>query len=251
MNRTDRMYALVESLRNAGTYGRTCTWLAQRFEVSTRTVKRDVAALIEAGTPIASCEGRGGGYALRRDGSLGSVTFTSGEAAAIAIALSCEPQLPFSPDGRNALSKMIGAMTPPQQRELASLGARVWIRSRASAGRARSARIIDEAIRRRVAIHIDYENRAGEASTRYVEPLAIARTCGEWYVLAWCRKRAAGRWFRFDRIREARLTRQAAVHRDLDQLFGAAPADARPLELDVYSPIHFASNPYKHESRGD
>jgi predicted DNA-binding transcriptional regulator YafY len=237
MNRTDRMYALVESLRSAGAYGRTCAWLAQRFEVSTRTVKRDVAALIAAGTPIASCEGRGGGYALRRDGSPGSVTFTSGEAAAIAIALSCEPQLPFSPDGRNALSKVIGAMTPPQRRELASLGARVWIRSRVSAGRARSARVIDEAIRRRVAVRIDYEKRAGDASTRCIEPLAIARTRGEWYVLAWCRERAAGRWFRFDRIRKASITRQGAVHRDLERLFGAPPPDARPLELDVYRPI--------------
>jgi predicted DNA-binding transcriptional regulator YafY len=229
MNRTDRLYAVVESLRSAGTYGRTCAWLANRFEVSTRTIKRDVAALIEAGTPIASFDGRGGGYSMRRDGALGAVTFTSAEAAAIAIALSCEPRLPFSPDGRNALSKIIGAMTTAQSRELTALGRRIWIRNPASADRSRCARVIDEAIRQHVAVGIDYETRAGEVSTRSIEPLAIARTGGQWYVLAWCRARVAGRWLRFDRIRRARITRQACVHRDLRELFGEPPPDARPL----------------------
>jgi predicted DNA-binding transcriptional regulator YafY len=45
VNRTERLYALVEELRAAGDRGRTAAWLAARYEVSVRTVKRDVAAL--------------------------------------------------------------------------------------------------------------------------------------------------------------------------------------------------------------
>lgn len=236
MNRTDRMYALVESLRSAGSYGRTCAWLAERFEVSTRTIKRDIAALIDAGVPIASFDGRGGGYSLRRDASLASLTFTSGEAIAIAIALSCEAQLPFAPDGRNALTKVIGAMTSVQRSELASLGKRVWIRTAVSASRSRNARLIDEAIRQRVAVSIDYEDRTGERTTaRMIEPLAIARTQGKWYVLAWCRTRSAGRWFRFDRIRGAHITRERTTERSLTTVFGEPPPDARPIEFDISS----------------
>jgi predicted DNA-binding transcriptional regulator YafY len=52
VNRTDRLYALVEELRAAGDRGRTAAWLAERFEVATRTIKRDVAGLQQAGVPI-------------------------------------------------------------------------------------------------------------------------------------------------------------------------------------------------------
>ena len=104
------MYALVESLRIAGRSGRMCGWLAQRFEVSTRTIKRDIASLVLAGVPIVSCDGRGGGYSLESSALLPSLTFTSGEAIAIATALGAEPHLPFGPDGQNALTKIIGAM---------------------------------------------------------------------------------------------------------------------------------------------
>ena len=64
MNRTERLYAIAEALRAAGDDGRTSAWLAERFEVSTRTIKRDVTALQEAGRPIAGFGGRGGGYRI-------------------------------------------------------------------------------------------------------------------------------------------------------------------------------------------
>ena len=66
MNRIDRMYALVEELRAAGRRGRTARQLAQHFEVSVRTVERDLSALGQAGVPLATKQGRGGGYALDR-----------------------------------------------------------------------------------------------------------------------------------------------------------------------------------------
>jgi predicted DNA-binding transcriptional regulator YafY len=78
MNRTDRLYALVEELRRNGRRGRTAAWLARRFEVSMRTVKRDIAALQAAGTPVSGQEGRGGGYQLATEG-LAPVALTSAE----------------------------------------------------------------------------------------------------------------------------------------------------------------------------
>src|SRR5689334_15337148 len=100
MNRTDRLYAINEALRAAGTRGRTAEWLAKRFEVSTRTIKRDVSALQATGAAILSQDGRGGGYQLARDAALPPIAFSGGEAAAIAVALGAEPDLPFALDGR-------------------------------------------------------------------------------------------------------------------------------------------------------
>src|SRR3954470_7636959 len=87
MNRIDRLYALVEELRAAGSRGRTARRLADHFEVSVRTIERDLSALGQAGVPLATKQGRAGGYALDRSMSLPPLNFTPGEAAAVAVAL--------------------------------------------------------------------------------------------------------------------------------------------------------------------
>ena len=87
MNRTDRLYAIVEDLRSVAPSSRTATVLAARYEVSVRTIERDIAALQQAGVPIYATPGRRGGYAVDRAMTLPPVNFTPAEAAAVAVAL--------------------------------------------------------------------------------------------------------------------------------------------------------------------
>src|SRR5918994_1811419 len=87
MNRTDRLYALVEELRAVAPQPRTARQLADRFEVSVRTIERDIGALLEAGVPLYATPGPGGGHAIDPLHTLPPVNFTSDEAAALAIAL--------------------------------------------------------------------------------------------------------------------------------------------------------------------
>ncbi|MBW3576949.1 MAG: WYL domain-containing protein [Actinobacteria bacterium] len=232
MNRTERLYAIVEELRVAGPSGRTAGWLADRFEVSTRTIKRDVRALEQADVPIWSVDGRGGGYRLQRSAALPPLSFTAGEATAIAVALAAEPSLPFGPDGRTALAKVLGAMDDTQRRRTDDLASRIWMGTTAGDGRPAAARILDEALRASLVVHLDYRDAEGRGTrSRPVEPLAFARTGGHWYLLGWCREREAGRWFRMDRIQDARATREQFPPRDLHEVFGAAPDDAHPVDI--------------------
>ena len=85
MNRIERLYALVEELRAAGARGRTARQLAGRFEMSVRTIERDLTALGEAGVPLATKQGRGGGYTLDRSMSLPPLNFTPREAALLKL----------------------------------------------------------------------------------------------------------------------------------------------------------------------
>ncbi len=230
MNRTDRLYALEAALRAAGRRGRTAESLAEQFAVSARTIKRDVAALQGAGHPIAGQDGRGGGYQLVSIATA-PLVFTGGEAAAIAIALAADPGMPFAPDGRSALAKILGAMSPKERAEVSALGRKVWMRSGAKPLGRRPARIVDEALRRGVAVTIDYTDATGKLTRRRrIEPLAFARTGGHWYLLAWCLTRNAGRSFRCDRVLRARLTRTPITPRDLREL-GEPPPDAQPVVL--------------------
>src|SRR6478736_5374759 len=110
MNRTDRLYALVEELRSRAPRTMRAAELARRFEVTTRTIERDLLALQEAGVPIWAQPGPGGGYSLNVEATLPPLNLTPAEAAAIATALAATRAMPFADAGRSALQKLTSVM---------------------------------------------------------------------------------------------------------------------------------------------
>jgi len=120
VQRTERLFALVEYLRARRT-GVTAEALAERFEVTIRTIYRDLDALRRAALPLAAERGRGGGYALDKSYCLPPVNFTAREAALLmalgqqAIALRW---VPFTNTLTKALDKVRAALGTSAQREL-------------------------------------------------------------------------------------------------------------------------------------
>ena len=233
MNRTERLYAIAEALRAAGDDGRTSAWLADRFEVTPRTIKRDITALQQAGRPVYGLGGRGGGYRMEAAATLPPIAFTSGEAIAIATLMSVQGDVPYAAEGRRALAKVLEAMVPGGASGAATIARRVW--TRPDPGRrstSRSTQVLEEAVARQVVVVIDYVDGAGAGTRRRpVEPMGFAHTRGSWYLMGWCRWRRAGRWFRLDRVVRADLTTQPAPPRDLTEVFGPIPPEAHPVEL--------------------
>ena len=229
VNRTERLYAIAEELRAAGSGGRTSAWLAARLEVSVRTVKRDVDALLQAGVPIWAQAGRGGGYVL--EAGLPPLGVTAAEAAAIALALAALPALPFAADARSALSKVLAAMPDAERDRAEAIGRRIWLRTPDPTPRPPVARVLDEAVRRQRVLALRYLDADGAATERDVEPVALAATGGHWHLLAWCRLRHGPRWFRTDRITAAHPTGETAPEHDPATLFGTPPPDAHPVRL--------------------
>ncbi|MCU1357028.1 MAG: Helix-turn-helix type 11 domain protein [Acidimicrobiales bacterium] len=253
VNRTDRLYAIAEALRAAGPKGLTSDQLAARFEVATRTVKRDVLALQEAGAPVTGIGGPGGGYVLDAAATLPPVTFTVAEAIAMAVAVSTSADQPFAADARRALTKLLDAVPPSTRASAETLAGKVWVRSGVGAdgdgdrdtdepvarsqgarprstGRRPTDRVVEEAVRTGTVVVIDYVDAAGKTTiARPVEALGLAHRDGIWYLLAWCRRRDAERWFRFDRILVAHATGTSVEDRDVSTIFGVPPADAGPI----------------------
>ncbi|MCR1982589.1 WYL domain-containing protein [Cellulosimicrobium cellulans] len=129
MNRTERLYALAEELRRAGRTGTTGPRLAAALEVSERTIKRDVAALQQAGLTIWAQAGPGGGYVLDPSASLPPVNFTPGQAVAVAVALATlPPGSPFAVDALAARGKVWDALGAGDRARAEALAARVWVR---------------------------------------------------------------------------------------------------------------------------
>jgi predicted DNA-binding transcriptional regulator YafY len=120
MRRTERLFALAEYLRGRRT-GVTAEALAERFDVTMRTIYRDLDALRAASMPVGAERGPGGGYALDRSYSLPPVNFTAREAALI-VALGRHAidmrLLPFTETLQSGLDKVRAALSTSAQREL-------------------------------------------------------------------------------------------------------------------------------------
>jgi predicted DNA-binding transcriptional regulator YafY len=204
VNRTDRLYALVEELRAAGPRGRSARRLAERFEVSVRTIERDLSALGQAGVPITAYQGRLGGYVLDRSMTLPPLNFTPDEAAAVAVALSRDEQAPLAREARSALRKIVAAMPEAAARQARDLtdGVRVLVQPTPTT----DPEVVDavwRAVRGRRALRLDYTDKGGEETLREVEPHHVVLGPNGSYLTGFCRLRQDGRVFRMDRIRAA------------------------------------------------
>ena len=224
MNRTDRLYALVEELRAVAPQWRSATWLAERFDVSSRTIERDLSALQQAGVPIYATPGRRGGYAIDVRHTLPPLNFSAGEVAAVATALAADSATPFTQAGRSALQKILTVLAEVDAEAVRALAARVRLFD-GPEGPAPPSAVIEEAIVAQQVLVITYRDKAGTTSTRTVEPLAVLGVRPHWYLWAWCRAREAPRSFRLDRIGAAVMTAEPVPDRGLD------PADLELSEL--------------------
>jgi predicted DNA-binding transcriptional regulator YafY len=220
MNRTDRLYALVEELRAAAPRPRSARTLARRFEVSVRTIERDLAALQQSGVPLYAEPGRTGGYVLDKERTLPPLAITPAEATALAVGLRALADTPFAADARSALHKVLAVMPEHERVAAADLTGRVRLLVHPSAERPPSSPTVPGPVREALAVgrvlRLEYADIAGAVTGRAVEPLGFLAGTDHWYLLAWCRLRSGVRCFRLDRIREAVVLDERAPSRSVD-----------------------------------
>ncbi|MDR6690919.1 putative DNA-binding transcriptional regulator YafY [Microbacterium sp. 1154] len=223
MNRTDRLYGLVEELRAVSPRPRSARRLAERFEVSMRTIERDLAALQASGVPIWAEPGRTGGYVIDASATLGPAGFTLDEALAVLIGLGTLQRGPFRHSARTAMRKVLAVMPEDDAARARALASRVHLLE--TEGDAAVPSEFAAALRADRVVSLRYEDASGVESTREVEPLGSIGKDGQWYLVAWCRLRDGVRAFRGDRMRSIEVTQERPPRRalraaDLDIRYG-------------------------------
>jgi predicted DNA-binding transcriptional regulator YafY len=211
MRRADRLFRIVQMLRS----GRltTARSLAQKLEVSERTIYRDVQELQLAGTPI---EGEAGvGYTLRRDFDIPPLMFDRREITALVLGarmVQAWGGLEMAEAANDALRK-IEAVLPLDLREridqvqLYAPGYKLAKELRHTLDRLHQA-----AIDRRV-LETEYANEGGEVTQRRIRPLALCFWGGVWTLIGWCELRDDFRSFRVDRMRSFDVLVQTFVQK--------------------------------------
>ena len=180
MRRTDRLFAIAEVLRARRT-GITADQLAERFEVSIRTIYRDLDSLREAALPVLGERGRGGGLALDSSYNLPPVNFTAREAAILVTAgdwLVNARLIPFVDTLRSAIDKVRGALPAARQREVERLSTTLsWIGVPARAAAPAVRAVVEQAWLQQVPMHIVYDGARGITNrTVRVEAVLMERT---------------------------------------------------------------------------
>jgi predicted DNA-binding transcriptional regulator YafY len=181
----------------------TATSLADKFNVSFRTIYRDIRALEQAGVPILTEEGKG--YTLMEGYKIPPVMFSESQANALILAEQLvlkNKDSSFIKDYTDAIDKIKVVLKQAHKEKANLLADRT--RFEQNIKRERNSNNISElqqALTNFDLIKIDYTNEKSKTTSRTVEPFALISTTENWLLIAWCRLRKEFRFFRLDRIK--------------------------------------------------
>ena len=262
MNRVDRLFAITLILQRKQRVR--AQDLARTFEVSERTIYRDMTALSESGVPIVALPGEG--YELAEGYFLRPITLTPEEARALFLAaqmLISHTTGRVPADAELALAKVAAVMPHELRAEVAALADIMGFiapAQRFDLDEPRLARL-QEAIRARRIIWIRYHGFASnDVSERQVEPHRLWYFQGAWYLDGFCRVRQDLRVFRLDRMDELKVLRTTFAPRQVERQPGRtiearirfAPATVRWVRerqhyawVDEYTDAHGAVMIYR------
>lgn len=179
--------------------------LAERLEVSLRTVQRYILRLQDLCIPVESMRGVGGYYRLKPGFRLPPLMFTDEEAFALTLGLRALRHLglsAFAPAAEGATAKLSRVLPDPVREsvqtveEVVALEPGPWTISTSADSLIRAA----IAIRARRQLAFDYQSHEKAQSRRHVEPYGVLHMDGRWYVVGRCLMRQDLRTFRLDRI---------------------------------------------------
>ena len=220
MNRTDRLVAMVLHLQGRRVVR--ASELAEHFEITERTVYRDIAALGEAGVPISGEAGVG--YSLMKGYQLPPVMFSAEEAVSLFVGGELVKQFTdasLQAPMMSALDKLRAVLPRDRQDHVERLVARTVVygqsarRNSPEAAGQRWLLPVQQGVVLRRVLRMGYQGRErAEETTREVEPLGVVFYGGAWYLVAWCRLRTDYRHFRIDRIRRLELSPEKFELRD-------------------------------------
>ncbi|MGN1179813.1 MAG: helix-turn-helix transcriptional regulator [Suilimivivens sp.] len=189
----NRLLSIIYILLNKGTV--TAGELAQRFEVSVRTIYRDVETLSMAGIPVYAKKGKNGGICLTEQFVLDKMLVSREEQQQILAALASVQETGAQDEGETLRKLLDFFKTEPAN----------WVSIDFSDWSGRRKELFEQiktAVLNHQVMQFDYYGQYGEMSRRTVEPVQLIFKDYTWYLLAFCRTRQAMRLFKVLRMKQ-------------------------------------------------
>ena len=205
----NRLLEITLLLLNKGTV--TARELAERFEVSPRTIYRDIDILSSAGVPVYTNKGRGGGISLLENYTFSKTLVNERERDGLLLALKTLQATRY-PDIEGIINKIGALFKDAAVRDWVHVDLSPWGSSPNENNKFVNAR---KAILESKVISFDYISAEGVKSNRSVEPMQLVFKGQAWYLWGYCRKRRDFRTFRISRIRNLLITGEKYHRREI------------------------------------
>lgn len=185
--------------------------LAEKFEVSRRTINRDIEDLCNAGIPICTSQGIGGGISIMDGYRMDRTLLTSKDMKMILAGLRSLDSVSGSHYYGQLMEKIkVGSSEFVSGSESILIDLSSWYKERLSV----KIELLQQAIEERKVIRFDYYAPSGD-STREVEPFYLIFKWSSWYVWGWCRLRKDFRMFKLNRMDKIRQTEEEVANREV------------------------------------
>lgn len=231
MNRIDRLFGILLLLQARRKLR--AEDVAEVYEITPRTVYRDMAALMELGIPILAQAGEG--YSLMEGYFLPPLVFTSEEAQAVLLGIKMlEASGNHQSACQSARTKLHAALPPRLIRQVDPLVQVIEFYSEKRRFNLKDSRLLSlqQALQEQRVIHLSYQGwNEDHVQERTVEPIRLLFNNGIWYLMAFCRLRQAQRSFRLERIEKLRLLNERFTPRA-----SAEEALAPPISVSLHVP---------------
>lgn len=206
MNRIDRLTAILVQLQSKKIVK--AAEIAERFDISLRTVYRDIRALEEAGVPIGAEAGVG--YFIMDGYFLPPVMFTEEEANSMLLAAKLVEELgdrSVSEEFQSALFKVKSVLKSSQKENLDSLNDNIYVSkvNRMYSGKHIS-KIQNAIVGKKTIVMKYFSNYNEKTSEREIEPIGLFYYSNAWHLIAFCKMRKDYRDFRVDRIKDLQVS---------------------------------------------
>lgn len=206
MNRIDRLHAILTHLQSKKRV--TAQEIADRFNISLRTVYRDVKALEESGVPVIG--EAGSGYTVMEGYRLPPVMFTQEEASALLLGAKLAE---FQTDAsvkkhfNAALYKIKAVLRTTDKEHMDQLNDHIAVLSRLPEDDSSGRYLLDlqKALGEKRVIHIRYQSGEEAVTERRVEPIGLCHYGQAWHLIGWCHLRNNYRDFRVSRIQSLQI----------------------------------------------
>lgn len=180
----------------------TAPYLAEKFEVSRRTINRDIEDICRAGIPIVTTQGTNGGISLMEGFALDTTVFTRQELSAIFTGLKTLDSVSFSQNANKLASKM-GAKDVVDLTDHMTIDLASFYKSSLSS----KIELIKKAISERRCLLFHYYYNKGEAD-KLIEPYRIFFMWSDWYVFGYCKQRQDFRLYKLRRLWDLQISEE-------------------------------------------
>nr|WP_092073575.1 YafY family protein [Dendrosporobacter quercicolus]NSL48012.1 YafY family transcriptional regulator [Dendrosporobacter quercicolus DSM 1736]SDM63955.1 Predicted DNA-binding transcriptional regulator YafY, contains an HTH and WYL domains [Dendrosporobacter quercicolus] len=190
--------------------------LADRFEVSLRTIYRDIDTINLAGIPVVATPGVKGGFGIMDEYKVDKNVFTATELATLLMGLSSISPMLTGKDTAGTFAKIKSLIPAGQADEIElrsnqiSIDLQPWIGN----GNLPMA-LVKDALNRQVVLAFRYADRAGKPSVRSIEPYRLILKESHWYIYGFCLARQNFRLFKLSRMTDLEVMNETFTLRDL------------------------------------